>query len=1314
MKWRGFVAWLALVALAFLVGFANEYHWPRIKTWLLVELEALSDTHLPARILAQDLSVSLWPPGLAFYDLKILPKGDLAKTLAPVAAEQVLISPNFSGLFSGSFGIAKLTVIRPQVTVILRDLKPEADERRKIFRIADLLKLPVGHLALQKMLFQSRIDRRQLLTQVTDLDLTVELTNSGAMVKLDTPKISFKKKEAPARMTVAVETRFAVSDSTLQISSLHIQKGRSYLLASGSVTGDLSQKRVDKSDLISRGFFDLEEIRSWLAEIAPEIRLPALHGTVRADTTLKKIGTSPPELEVSAQTQELAVDGYLIGEIELNGRSDTNFYSFPEIKITNEAGSALFSNSVLHLHPSPRLQTEMNLKQVELSRLLRLLKVGEVPVHLLVSGRFPCSLHFAPQFDIQCQGGLTAEDLHVTSGDAKSTVVQIEKMAAEGTVRVTSRQVSYQAKLAFAPTLEGARTSGTSNGTIRFAEGFHINYTAEKLDFKDVKNLANLKFDGKARISGTTSGDSRSAVIDMNLAADQFWFEDIALGSVKTQASYRNGTLYLKKIAGHLGSTSYSADAAIELNRQRLNVRANFPNIDASDLQSAFRRKFSAPFGMAGNGHARIALRGPLDIRKLSYTSELQLLRGSFGVESYNELALAVRSQDGHAVIEKAQVLKGNSSIVMSGEAWPDGRIVSGIKGRNLQIEDSELAKLLGLNMKGTVVFDAKISGDIERPQSSLSGSLTNLKLGANDLPPSKFNIQLNHEEFRADGVFFGGKVKGEIDFPFVRDRSFHLETRADNWDFIPILGLLNPEVDRLNYRGVLSGGISLQSPDGDLWKSSGSISLERFLLFRDEVGFENKAPIAIKIKDGVADGNDLVLEGPGAFVKTTLNRFSAQNLESQTNGKVDLSLLAFATPFLEDIQGTLSVAFKTGGHKNKPEILGSIFLEEGYFKLPKFPHPLESLKADLLFSQSKFLVNSLSAQLAGGQLQVDGSVQFEGLNRLPTNLNVSVSDVAIAYPEQVNSKSSAKLKVSGTWFPFLLSGKIDIENALVRRELSDFSAQSKTVRESPFLPDLFVKTESKLFSMDLSVGIIKSIAIKNSLIDTELKGQLDIEGSLMEPELKGALRAQGGQLFFRKTPFNISEATVNFPGGKQMNPALYFTAETRVKDFDVAFLLQGTAEKPEISLSSQPALPDQEIISLLALGVTSSDLENKTEGAYQARSTALIGLSQGLSREIKDQFGLNLQVSQDVSSTEAVQKITISREFFRKFEAAASKSVGNEDIDVKLEYRVNKNFSLIGSWQSLGASETLDITEKDSGSSSKLGLDLELKFEFK
>lgn len=161
---------------------------------------------------------------------------------------------------------------------------------------------------------------------------------------------------------------------------------------------------------------------------------------------------------------------------------------------------------------------------------------------------------------------------------------------------------------------------------------------------------------------------------------------------------------------------------------------------------------------------------------------------------------------------------------------------------------------------------------------------------------------------------------------------------------------------------------------------------------------------------------------------------------------------------------------------------------------------------------------------------------------------------------------------------------------------------------------------------------------------------------------------------------------------------------------------MQGRGPTPQINLSSQPPLSEREIVSLLALGVTTAAMDSKRSSDFQAANTSTaLGtalLQKAGGKKLKDALGVDVRVSssQPTPDNASTPKVTLSKQWTPKFGASASSTLsGTPTNNVKLEYKMNKNVSAIGSWE---GKET--VQENKGSTQNVFGLDLEYKVQFK
>jgi translocation and assembly module TamB len=102
------------------------------------------------------------------------------------------------------------------------------------------------------------------------------------------------------------------------------------------------------------------------------------------------------------------------------------------------------------------------------------------------------------------------------------------------------------------------------------------------------------------------------------------------------------------------------------------------------------------------------------------------------------------------------------------------------------------------------------------------------------------------------------------------------------------------------------------------------------------------------------------------------------------------------------------------------------------------------------------------------------------------------------------------------------------------------------------------------------------------------------LRGTVNQPQLLGRLEARKGTVYFRKNEFKILHASVDFVDPNRVNPVLDIQAEIQARQYRITLAVTGTADRAVVALISDPSLPDADILSLLAIGKTSTELKGK------------------------------------------------------------------------------------------------------------------------
>jgi translocation and assembly module TamB len=745
---------------------------------------------------------------------------------------------------------------------------------------------------------------------------------------------------------------------------------------------------------------------------------------------------------------------------------------------------------------------------------------------------------------------------------------------------------------------------------------------------------------------------------------------------------------------------------------------------EIQELLSVFRRIFTLPIDFSGFGKAQFHVEGPLQLGKLSYQLNTSIQQGVIAGESFDSLQVQLQSQAGEMKIQNALLMKGRKQVRAEGLSHPDGSIDILMNGKGLALEESENISKLGTQISGLLDVQTKLQGHILSPDISLSASIHQLIVDEQEFDPSKMELEITKKSLSGTTNLFADQLQSKFMIPLQDDLPFELNLKAKNWNYTTLLALIGGGSLLKEYQASLTGDLELNSSRGGLWVASGKGQIRDLLLQRGNLKLRNNQPMDFTMNDGSISLANFRIGDERTFVEVQGKNISKENLNLRIESQAQLRLFQIFVPFLEELNGSSSIAAEVSGPLLKPEVLGNAEIRDSFIKIKGFPHAFEKIESDIQFSQSKVFINSVTGNLAGGSLQGEGAMMIEGPQNLPTSIKATLKNVSLNVPDQVRTSGNAELTFTGNWFPFQLAGTYHVQGGAMTKELTEDSAVNN-LKQSSYLPKIILQGAFEPILLDLNIIIEKPLTIKNSLVEGNVSGSIQVKGTPNQPLLGGQVRTEKGtKAIFRDKVFDIQTGSVQFTQEADINPRLYVEARSRIDEYDINMLIQGNAKNPAIKLSSLPPLSDQDIISLIALGVKSQTLERQVQAGNKAKEDTMQGVALGVFtqtgplKKLQETAGVQLQFSTSYDDTRnvSVQRVTLSKKLTDRVRASATQTSASSSSsnEYSLQYNLTENLSAIGRYEDRRYNENSSSVDANRESQSILGLDLEFKREFR
>jgi translocation and assembly module TamB len=1313
-----------------LLGFFRSYHLPDFKLWVIDQIDKISTHNGPARVLVSNMDFHAFPIGVSFNQIRVTPKDPYKDILSETFIKEVRVSLNPFSFFTGLFQFSKIEIFEPQVHIksikaIEKLSTPNSNEK---INLRSILKIPLNTFTIYRM--DLSVDPEGDIPQINLNDFSVEMENqkSSALISFISPQLLiFDPNISEIPVEISLGSRFLIQENQILMSALKIKKGDSYILAAGYTETPISNIKFDEVNLKIKTSLKLDELRKQLLPLLKGRDIPEMSGTLDAQTFIVKKPQAPLSTQSKFHFKNLQIKEFEIGNVIGQAIYQNEQIQSSKIQIKNPAGKINLTDLSFKISEPMEYSATVGSEDLQLHDLLKSLGLGDVPVQLDANAQIPCHGKYNQTPFLKCTGELKITNLRVYN--PKMDIVSIKEGTLKGSLEVTKDQVNTSADITI-----GKDTKGFAKGYINYDKGFFFEYDSPNLNFKDF-DLANLGLEGVISGKGTTQGDSDAATFGMELKAQDFWIKNYFTGDMAADISYKKGHLKLKDIDGLLRTTKYLGVLDVNLRDDKIVGELATPYIELSDLQKTFSKVAPLPIEIYGGGTATINFSGPLDFSHLSYIVKSNFLNGNIAGESFDDLVFNVTSNKGFVTADKVVLKKSSGTLTLTGTAEPSGQIKTEWVGKNFTLQSLNSFSKTELNMNGDLNFNLSLTDYILSPKSLLTGTLTKTTVSEEPIADSKFSMTFGKNTIEGSGQLMGDKIDAKFVLPLSPNAPFSLKAKTEKWDFVPLIHLISTKSRAQEFSTSLSADIDISSDKNGFWNSTGLFNIRDIRIQRGIKEMRSDGPIALKFQNGNLDVKKFTLKGDNTSIEASSVKVPGYPLSLALNGKIDLGLISFLTPFFDDLRGSLAVTTQLSFGQDKWKLLGSAFITNASIRVSALPHTFDDINADILFSDDKIIVNRFNSDFANGRLTGNGNVEIKGMKNVKTDLYGRFDNVNMRVPEGVVTKGSGDFHITGNWFPYLFEGNYVVQSGLYTKNLEEGGDQKSTFSRSQLLPETLLRKTSEVAIFDMDVIFNKGVDVRNDFIESKAYGRLKIKGPPAHPVLLGQLQLQrGGKFFFRDTVFEFETAELKFNDPNRTNPDMYISAnavveenvENRVQRYEINMLVQGKPDKYSLTFTSNPPRSEKDIASLLALGVTTETYQAQVGENQLQRQSYEVGASiltkNKFGRDLQNRTGLQFKVSSaiDQRNNTPSPKITISKQWTPKVETSTSRTFGESTTqDVKVAYQLNRNVSLIGSWEGRELSNTSTTTTTTTTTSEKnttdiLGIDIEYKVEFK
>ena len=832
-------------------------------------------------------------------------------------------------------------------------------------------------------------------------------------------------------------------------------------------------------------------------------------------------------------------------------------------------------------------------------------------------------------------------------------------------------------------------------------------------DLSDFGHIAGLKWAGRGAVSATVEGPYSDVKIGASLSLRDFEFWDFSLGVVQGKASYHDKVLHFPTLTGQKGRTQYFGNAALTFGRS-MHARAEVevPRGRTEDLIDI----------IAGLSSTITVMQGPLvgDVSgRVEVDSPMDQFEGLVALEFKNTLYYGRRMGDGSSRLRfddgKAMVLERSVLEGALGRTWVEGSFFfSGPDKGKLDYrfggENLSLAELVGseserLGVKGTLAMEGTVEGNTDLPITTGRVWGPQVTFANRNLGGMGLEARLEGRELLMAGRpsrDTSGILRLTVREPYAFDASVTLE-----------LPEIRPLLPVNAFTQQLSGSVkAVVMAEGALLNPQAiqmSATVERLTLSHGQFSGATDGPVALKYANRRLDVPSFTFRGPDTELSAE-GWVGLDRLELFLRGAMDLRLLESVSPMLVRTGGKVELNAVAGGSPRAPTLAGTALIEDARMSVRDQPLTLRDVDGRVEFTQERILLESLQGLLNEGRVQASGDVRLDDYSPAEVLVNVSLTDVATRFHEDIPFSTTGQLWLTGKPEALRLGGALDIRNLRYRRGLELDDILKRLARRSVLAA---TSTEKPREYLTFDVGMhLGDVRVDNNLARTRLLGSLRLTGTNARLGVLGTVETEeGSQAFFRNNQFTINRGQITFQDRYGIDPVFDMYAQAQVREYQVKLHAYGRPAAPQVELTSEPGLSEGDVISLLTLGLTSTDKETAASASAGLAAEAFFNIS-GLDRQVK-RFLPNNPVLKDLSlqiSTtynDATQQAEPTARLESKFlteqlKIGLTQPVSGRGTRARAEYHFDNRLSARAQWDN----------ENSENALGNLGLELKLSWE--
>jgi translocation and assembly module TamB len=416
-------------------------------------------------------------------------------------------------------------------------------------------------------------------------------------------------------------------------------------------------------------------------------------------------------------------------------------------------------------------------------------------------------------------------------------------------------------------------------------------------------------------------------------------------------------------------------------------------------------------------------------------------------------------------------------------------------------------------------------------------------------------------------------------------------------------------------------------------------------------------------------------------------------NLDLRAEGRIDLAVANAALSLSgQRLAGTAAVDLAIRGNVTRPDVTGAVTLAGASFEDSGRGVRISDIRGRLAARGDSLVLEGVTAATpnggtltASGRIGLDADAGFPGeiaiqgrraqLASGPGATAIADLDIALSGPLASRPRIAGRIdlvtldlsvpdRLPTTQRPLPGTRHVAPPPAAAARLALERRRQNAGGRAAPF--------EAVL---DLTIVAQNRIFVRGRGIEAELGGDLRLTGTTRDVVAVGAFDLRRGRLDILGQRLAFSRGRLDFTG--DLTPSLDFMAETQAGDVTARIAVSGPASGPEFAITSDPDLPQDEVLSRLLFRRAAGGLSPGQALQLAQAVVTLSGGGNGAFEGLRRSLGVDsLDITTGASGGPAVGA---SRYISDRLRVGVTAGTRPEETGIQVDFDITRRLKLQG-----------------------------------